>query len=418
MNNENIIILLIILVLLSGFFSASETAFSALNKIRLKYLANNGDKKAASTLQLAEDYNSLLNTVLVGNNIVNIVSATLATILFVAYFEESGALISSIVMTLIVLIFGEIVPKTLSKTRPEKFAIGVTPFIKFFIFILSPLTFIFNGISNLIKTIIKEDESDEFRSEEFITMVEEAQEDGELKEDEADLITNAIEFNDQDVGKVLTPRVDVVCAEITDSLEKMDKMFRESGFSRIPIYEDSLDNILGVLHEKDFYYLYYKEGKTNIKQILSKPVYTSEHVKISALLKQLQKTKSHMAVVVDEYGGTAGIITMEDILEEIVGEIYDEHDEVVEYFKKIDDNTYIVNCDADIEDMLEYFDITMDEEYDFNTVSGWVIHNMDKIPSKGESFTFKNLLVTITDANEKTVNEIKIDIINGEEDKR
>jgi len=411
MSNTTTIIILILLVFLSAFFSATETAFSSVNKIRLKYLANNGNKRALKTLNLAEDFNPLLNTVLVGNNIVNILSASIATIIFVNYFKNNGVAISTVVMTVVVLIFGEITPKTLAKSQPEKFAIAVTPLISFFMFILKPLTVIFNGISDVISSIFKTEDSDEFRSEEFVTMVEEAQEDGDMDEDEADLITNAIEFNDQEVGKVFTPRVDVTSADINESLENIDKMFRESGYSRIPIYEESIDNIIGVLHEKDFYYLFYKEGKTNIKQILQKPIYTSEHVKISALLKQLQTSKSHMAVVLDEYGGTAGIITMEDVLEEIVGEIYDEHDEVIEFFKKIDDKTYIVNCDADIEDMFEYFDITSDEEYDFNTVSGFVIHNLDRIPLKGDNFTYKNLFVTVTNADEKSVNEVKITII-------
>ncbi|MBR2577882.1 MAG: HlyC/CorC family transporter [Erysipelotrichaceae bacterium] len=416
MNSSTIIIVLIVLVFLSAFFSASETAFSSLNRIRLKYLANNGNKKAQKTLDMAEDFSSILSTILIGNNIVNILSASLATILFVSLFKENGVAISTVVMTIVVLIFGEITPKTLAKAQPEKFAIAVTGVMSLLTVLLKPLVFIFNGIGSLVSALFKTEDSDEFRSEEFITMVEEAQEEGDMDEDEADLITNAIEFNDQDVGKVFTPRVDVIAAEIIDPLDEIDKLFRESGYSRLPIYEDSLDNIIGVLHEKDFYYLYYKEGKTNIRQILQKPVYTSEHVKISALLKQLQYTKSHMAVVLDEYGGTAGIITMEDVLEEIVGEIYDEHDEVVEYFTKLDDTHYKVDCDADIEDMFEYFGITMDDEYDFNTVSGWVIHMMDKIPVKGETFRYRNLNVEVSDADEKTVNEIKVEVLEEEEE--
>lgn len=414
MNNTTIIVLLVILVFLSAFFSASETAFSSLNKIRLKYLANNGNKKALKTLEMAEDFNEVLSVVLVGNNVVNILSASLATYLFVSLFKENGVAYSTIIMTIVVLIFGEVAPKTMAKAQPENYAMAVYGVIRFLSFIFKPITLIINGIANLCAKIFKSEDSEEFRSEEFITMVEEAQEEGDMDEDEADLITNAIEFNDQDVGKVFTPRVDVIAIEIGDPLDKIDKLFRESGYSRLPVYEDSLDNIIGVLHEKDFYYLY-QNNKKNIRPVLGKPVYTSEHVKISALLKQLQQAKSHMAVVLDEYGGTAGIITMEDVLEEIVGEIYDEHDEVVEYFKKVDDKTYLVNCDADIEDMFEYFDINVTEEYDFNTVSGWVIHMMDKIPNIGESFEYKNFKVTISDSDEKTINEIKIEIINLDE---
>lgn len=371
-------------------------------------MANNGDKKAEKTLKVAEDYNSLLSTVLVGNNIVNIATSSLATLLFVSILKKNGALVSTAVTTVVILIFGEITPKSLAKAHAEKIAMFFTPFLSFLIIIFKPLTFLLNSLADFVTSVFKEDVDDEFRSEEFITMVEEAQEDGNMNEDEADLITNAIEFNDQEVGKVFTPRVDVVSNSIYDSLEEIDKNFRESGFSRIPIYNGSIDNIIGILHEKDFYYHYYKNSKTSIKQIITKPVFTTEHLKISALLKQLQISKSHMAVVLDEYGGTAGIITMEDVLEEIVGEIYDEHDEVIEYFKKIAENTYLVNCDADIEDMFEYFDITFDEEYEFNTVAGWVIYSLDRIPSINDTFSYKNLDVTVVDADEKTVNEIKI----------
>ncbi len=410
------IIVLIILTILSGCFSATETAFSSANRIRLKNMANNGDQRAAQTLELTEKFNKLLSTVLVGNNIVNIASSSIATVLFVKLFQDNGAVLSSVVMTVIILIFGEITPKTLAKAQPEKFAMFFTPFISFLMVVFTPLTFIFNGLGNLVSKLCKIEDSEDFKSEEFITMVEEAQEGGGMDEDEADLITNAIEFNDQEVGKVYTPRVDVVACDINDSLDELDKSFRESGFSRLPIYDGTIDNIIGVLHEKDFYYMYYRESKTEVKQILSKTVYTTEHLKISALLKQLQNNKSHMAVVIDEYGGTAGIITMEDVLEEIVGEIYDEHDEVIEYFKKLDDGTYLVNCDADIEDMFEYFGVTPKEEYEFNTVSGFVIYMLDKIPQVGDSFTYLNLEVTVSDGDEKTVNEVKVRIIEEEKE--
>ncbi len=410
------IIVLIILIILSGCFSATETAFSSANRIRLKNMANNGDQRAAQTLELTEKFNKLLSTVLVGNNIVNIASSSIATVLFVKLFQDNGAVLSSVVMTVIILIFGEITPKTLAKAQPEKIAMFFTPFISFLMVIFTPLTFIFNGLGNLVSKLCKIEDSEDFKSEEFITMVEEAQEGGGMDEDEADLITNAIEFNDQEVGKVYTPRVDVVACDINDTLDELDKSFRESGFSRLPIYDGTIDNIIGVLHEKDFYYMYYRESKTEVKQILSKTVYTTEHLKISALLKQLQNNKSHMAVVIDEYGGTAGIITMEDVLEEIVGEIYDEHDEVIEYFKKLDDGTYLVNCDADIEDMFEYFGVTPKEEYEFNTVSGFVIYMLDKIPQVGDSFTYLNLEVTVSDGDEKTVNEVKVRIIEEEKE--
>ena len=240
-------------------------------------------------------------------------------------------------------------------------------------------------------------------------MVEEANEEGDIEDHEADLITNALEFNDLDVGEILTPRIDVIAVDLNeDSIEEIELKYRDSGYSRLPVYENNIDNIIGVLIEKDFYYHLLYEKSTNIKEILKEVIFTSPQVKISSLLKQFQTNKTHMAVVVDEYGGTQGIITMEDILEELVGEIYDEHDEVIEYYKKIDDNTYLVKADVDYEDMFEHFGIEVDEDYEFNTTSAWVIDMLDKIPVKGDSFDYKNMHIEVTDADSKKVNQIKI----------
>jgi CBS domain containing-hemolysin-like protein len=250
-------------------------------------------------------------------------------------------------------------------------------------------------------------------------MVEEANEDGDIEDHEADLITNALEFNDLDVGEILTPRIDVISVDADDyTIEEIELKYRDSGFSRLPVYEDSIDNIIGVLIEKDFYYHLFYEKSTDIREILKDVIFTSPQVKISSLLKQFQTSKTHMAVVVDEYGGTQGIITMEDILEELVGEIYDEHDEVIEYYKKLDDNVYLVKADVDYEDMFEHFGIDFDEEYEFNTTSAWVIDMLDKIPVKGDSFDFRNMHIEVTDADSKKVNVIKITFNkNGEETK-
>lgn len=408
MSNNSILITLVLLVLCYSFFSASETAFSSLNKIKLKALANAGNKRAESTYELTEKFSKLLTTILIGNTIVNVVAASLATVLFVNLFGGNGVAISSVVMTLVIMIIGEILPKNIAKHIPEKFAMSVTPILKLLMFIFSPLTFIFEYFEKIISNIFKSN-SDTYSTDEFITMVEEANEEGDIEDHEADLITNALEFNDLDVGEILTPRIDVVAIDVDeDSNKDIEKMYRDSGYSRLPVYKDNLDNIIGVLHEKDFYYhLLYKKN-LDVKDILQDVMYTSAQVKISSLLKQFQTSKSHMAVVVDEYGGTEGIITMEDILEELVGEIYDEHDEVIEYYKKIDDNTYLVKADVDIDDMFEHFGIDNQEEYEYNTATGWVIENLDKIPTIGDSFDYKNMHVEVTDADSKTVNEIKI----------
>lgn len=420
MNDNTILTVLVVLVLLSAFFSATETAFSSLNKIKLKNLVNNGDKRALKTYNLAEDYSSLISTILIGNNIVNIMSSSLATLLFVKWFgDDLGVTYSTIVMTLIVLTFGEITPKSIAKEIPEQFAMAVTPVVSVLVIVLKPVNFIFDCLRKLLSLLIKVKNDDEgYSSDEFITIVEEAHNDGEMDEHEADLITNAIEFNDLEVKDVLVPRVDVAAIEDTATLDEIEKMFRETGYSRLPVYRETIDNIIGILHEKDFYYIYYTKAKTQISQIIKDVLYTSPQIRVSALLRQLQSSKIHLAVVIDEYGGTAGIITMEDILEELVGEIYDEHDEVEEFYTKVDDSTYLVKGDLDIDDMFEYFNIVMKEEYDFVTTSGWVIHNCDCIPTIGTQFDFENLHITVTDADKKMVKEIKVEVkeIQEEED--
>ena len=415
MNNNQILISLIILVLLYSFFSASETAFSSLNKIKLKALANTGNKRAENTYNLTEQFSRLLTTILIGNTIVNVVAASLATVLFVNIFGGNGVAISSVVMTLIIMVIGEIIPKNIAKHVPEKFAMAVTPILRLLVFIFTPLTFIFNYLEKLISKMFDFD-SDTYSTDEFITMVEEANEEGDIEDHEADLITNALEFNDLDVGEILTPRIDMVAIDINeDTPESIELKYRDSGFSRLPVYEDSIDNIIGVLIEKDFYYHLLYEKNSNIKMMLKEVIYTSAQVKISSLLKQFQTSKSHLAIVVDEYGGTQGLITMEDILEELVGEIYDEHDEVIEYYKKISDNEYLVKGNLDVYDLFEHFAIDTDEEFEFNTTSAWVIDVLDKIPSVGENFDYKNMHIEVTDADSKKVNEIKITFIHEDE---
>ena len=396
MNNSDLLIIISILILCYSFFSASETSFSSLNKIKIKALANAGNKRAEKTYELTENFSKLLTTILIGNTIVNVVSASLATVLFTNLFGAQGVTVSSIVMTLMIMIIGEIVPKNIAKFIPEKFAMASTPILSFLVWIFTPLTFVFKFLEDLIAKFFG-DRSETYSTDEFITMVEEANEDGDIEDHEADLITNALEFNDLDVGEILTPRIDVIAIDIDDyTIEEIELKYRDSGFSRLPVYKETIDNIIGVLIEKDFYYHLFYEKSVDIKSILKEVIYTSPQVKISSLLKQFQTSKNHMAIVVDEYGGTEGIITMEDILEELVGEIYDEHDEVIEYYKKIDDNTYLVKADVDYDDMFEHFGIEVDEEYEFNTTSAWVIE--------------------VTDADSKKVNEIKVTIRKEEKE--
>ena len=415
-SNSTLILFMVILILLSGMFSAIETAYSSASRIRLKAMDN---EAANAVLEILEDFDRFISTVLIGNNIVNIMSATIGTILFTRlYGEDNGALISTIVLTILVLLFGEIAPKTIAKQNPESFAVHTVGIVRFCQILLYPLTKLFGGWQWLVSKVVRVEESDSDISEELITMVDEAEKEGDLEAHESDLISAAIEFNDLDVKDVLTPRVNVLAINITMSIEEVEKQFRLNSFSRLPVYENSVDNIVGVIHEKDFYSMLYADKERRYLRRIIKPViYTSENVKISTLLKQLQKAKLHLAVVLDEYGGTAGIITMEDIIEELVGEIYDEHDTVKEYYEQINDHTFLVKCTAEIDDMMERFGVEYDEdEYDFITVSGWVIHELDRIPQVGDSFDYKNLHVTVTRADQRRVHEIQVEIRESEEE--
>lgn len=408
------VVVLIILILLSGMFSAAETAFSCASKVRLKSMANDHNRKAEKVLGILDQYDRFLTTVLIGNNIVNIMATTIAAVLFTRlYGETKGPTISTVVLTLTVLMFGEIAPKTLAKKHPEKFAMRFLGFVEFNQVILTPLNLLFQGWQWLVSRIFQSPEDESDISDELITMVDEAEKEGDLEQHESDLISAAIEFNDLEVKDVLTPRVELVAVEIGTPLEEVEKTFRLNSYSRLPVYERSIDNIVGVIHEKDFYSMMYNQKDKGFLKHIIKPVfYTTENVKISTLLKQLQGAKLHLAVVLDEYGGTAGIITMEDIIEELVGEIWDEHDVVKTYYKKVNDNTWLVQCDADIDDMLERFHVEPDDDdYDFITVSGWIIHEMEHIPNAGETMDFRNLHITITKADRRKVQEIRVEIL-------
>ncbi len=413
------IIAIVILTLFSALFSATETAYSSSSKIRLKNMANDGNTKANSVLVILDDFDKFLTSVLIGNNIVNIASATISTLLFSLILKGGkGPTVSTIVITVITLLFGEIAPKSLAKQAPEKFACATVGVVNFFEFVFTPLTIVLKGWTWLVNHFahIEQDEGD--ISDELITMVDEAEKDGNLEEHESDLISAAIEFNDLDVKDVLTPRVDIVAVNIASSHEQIEKAFRFNSFSRLPVYENTVDNIVGVIHEKDFYELMYHNNKGPIRRIIKPVIYTSPNTQISTCMKQLQAAKLHMAVVLDEYGGTEGIITLEDIIEELVGEIWDEHDVVEDFYTKVDDYTWMVKGDAEIDDLIDRFGVEEeDEEFDFITVSGWAIAELHHIPKVNEEFDYKNLHVTITKADQRKVLEVKVEIQKEEEDK-
>ena len=392
-----IIVGIIICVMFSAFFSASETAFTTLNRIRLKTEAEAGDSRAALVLSIAENYDKMLSTILIGNNIVNIASASLATIVFTHVLGDAGVSVSTAVMTVIVLIFGEISPKNLAKEHPEAFARFSAPFLRLLITILTPINFIFSQWKKLLNKIFKKKSDNRMTQEELKTIVDEAQSEGGIDEEKGELIRSAIEFDDLTADDILTPRVDIVGIDEECPFQEISDIFLKNTYSRLPVYSDSIDNIIGIVHEKD-YFSAQKSGISDIKQVMKKVLYISRTVKISDLLRTLQKTKSHMAIVVDEFGGTEGLVTMEDIIEELVGDIWDEHDVVIDYFNQIDDHTYVINCSADLHDLFEDFDLGDSDEFESASVGGWAMELLGKIPSVGDTFDFKGWHITVTKA--------------------
>ena len=296
------LVALVALVAMSGYFSATETAFTSLNRIRLKNKADNGDRRAARTLELAEDYDRLLSSILIGNNIVNNVATTIGAVLFIRLLDDvRGPTVSAIVLTVVILIFGEVSPKSLAKESPEAWAMLSAPLLRAFVAVLTPANFLFTQWKRLLSLIIHKREEDGITEEELVTMVDQAENEGGLDEHESELIRNAIEFHDLEVSEILTPRVDIVAAEENSTMEEVGSLFAESGYSRLPIYQDSIDNIVGVIHEKDFYAARYR-GETMISALKAPVLYTTGNTKISELMRILQRNKAHMAVVVDEYG--------------------------------------------------------------------------------------------------------------------
>ncbi len=410
-----IIVILIILVALSAWCSSTETAYSSVNKVRLKNKADDGNVHAQKALELLEQYDKVLSCILIGNNIVNLTAATLGTVLFTKLFGPVyGPAASTIVLTVVVLIFGEITPKTLANDQAEKFCMRAAPALRVCLVLLSPLQWFFGLFQKAAIKLFHSSEDEGITEEELITMVEEAENEGGLEHHESELIRAAIEFNDMEVEEILTPRVDIVAAPDTITMEEFAVLFAENGYSRIPVYHASIDNIIGLVHEKDFFSARY-HNHTDVMSLVSKVFYTTGSAKISDLLRLLQLRKAHMAVVVDEYGGTMGIVTMEDILEELVGEIWDEHDEVIEEFKPQEDGSYLISCSASLDDLFDRFSLRA-VDIDSASISGWVLEELGRVPVEGDHFVYESLDVTVTKVDHRRILEIRVAVIPPDEE--
>ena len=423
-DNIGLFIAMLICLICSGFFSATETAFTSFNKIRMKNNAQDGNKRASLVIKLEEKYEKLLTGILIGNNIVNIALSSIATLYFIALFEgvqldnanSIGSTVSTAVVTVAVLIFGEISPKVIARQNPDKVAMGFAPVINAIMIVLTPLTFVFGAWSNLMVKLFHSKEQNTMTEEELITIVDEAEEGGALESEEGDLIRSAIEFSDVSAGDILTPRVDICAIPKDATVEEIAKTFIENSFSRLPVYGEDIDDIVGILHEKDFFIAYHNNNKT-VSKYIQKPVHVSEHIKITDLLQTLKTKKCHMAIVVDEFGGTMGIVTMEDIIEELIGDVFDEHDEIIEEYTQLEDGSYHVLSTANLSDFFEKFEIEVrDDENLPQTVNGWVMLMLESLPDVGATFVYENLHIEVTRISEKRVEEVHVTILEPSEE--
>ena len=402
------LIVIAILVVFSGYFSATETAFTSLNRIKIKNMTPS--RRTRLVLKLDDQYDKVLSTILIGNNIVNIAMTAIATVFFVKLYGSIGATWSTIIMTIIVLIFGEISPKSIAKEAPERFALFAAPLLRVFIVILMPLNFFFTHWKNLLTKIFRIEANKGISDAELLTIVEEAETDGFIDEDRSELIQNAIVFSDLEAGDILTPRVDIVAVSSETSKKEIAELFRSTGFSRVPVYEEGLDNVIGVLNQKDFHN-YLNGTDEPILSYVKPAAFAPGTMKISQLLKKMQEIKTHIAIIVDEYGGTEGLLTMEDIIEELVGEIYDEPDAVdIQDFLKLQDGSWNVLCTAQIHEFFET--LHLDEDMDVTTVNGWVLEQLGAIPKAGDRFTYvcgdTELNVRVLRADSKKAIEINV----------
>ena len=415
MNSNTIsLIIIAICVAMSAYFSATETAFSALNHIRIKNMAEKGNSKAALVLKLSANYNNLLSTILIGNNIVNIAMTSLTTVLFVRWMGgDQGASVATLVTTVVVLIFGEVSPKSIAKESPEAVAMFSAPLLRILIFLLTPFNFLFAQWKKLLSKIIKSSEDRGITDEELLTIVEEAQQEGGIDEQESNLIRRAIEFMDLETVDIYTPRVDIVAIPSDATKQEIADLFLETGYSRLPVYDEDIDHIIGVVNQKDFHN-YIFNTKQALNSIIRPVLFITPNMKIGTLLKNLQAGKSHIAIILDEFGGTEGLVTMEDIVEELVGEIWDEHDEVIQEIQPVSQDEYLVLGSTNVDKLFEKLGI--EKEFEVITVSGWVMEYMECLPKENDSFISDGLEVTVLKMNDRRIEQVRVKKISPSSD--
>ncbi len=416
------VILIVILIALSAFFSASETALSSANKIRLKSMADNGSRGAERALKVVKKYDKTITTILIGNNIVNIACSSIATLLTINLMNNIspmsgdlyGSLVSTIVTTVVVLIFGEVLPKSIAKDNAESFSIIAAVPISFLMIIFTPFSALFILLKKGVAKMMHQKETVSMTEEELKVIIDEIEDEGVLETQESNLVRSALEFDEITVDEIITPRVRLVAVEISDSIAEVREKFLSEEYSRMPVYEKTLDNIIGIITEKDFFKAYEKSGEElTIRSILQETIYLPHLLKISEVLKTMQKQKCHISVVLDQHGGTLGIVTMEDILEELVGEIWDESDEVKAPVTPVSDSVYEIYGDVSLNSLRRYFnsrDVELDITSEAHTVAGWVLELFGSIPKSGDAHESENFVVTVLEAENLRIGKVRLEI--------
>jgi CBS domain containing-hemolysin-like protein len=403
------VLLLFVLLFLSAFFSSAETAFSSVNKIRLQYYADEGRRGAKKAFIISKNFDEALSTILVGNNLVNIAAATISSQLAIGLFGPNmGVFISTFVVTILVLIFGEILPKSLAKEYAESYSLKISGILSLLIKLFHPITWMFIQLRKAVSALINNKEVHPSMTEEEIkVMIEISEEEGVIEKHEKELVHRSLEFNDIIVAEILRPRTDIIAVNQNSTIEEIKEVFFREQYSRIPVYDGNIDNITGILSEKDFLKLLIQENESKLQELFRYPLFVVESMKVSTLLPQLQKQKTHMAIVIDEYGGTAGLITLEDILEEIVGEIWDEHDEKIKLLNQVDSKTYVISADYPLDEFARFTNVELPDST-YHTLGGWLTEQFQRIPHKGEQLTYEHVTLQIEEADEKRLRQIKI----------
>ncbi|MBD8067748.1 hemolysin family protein [Bacillus sp. PS06] len=403
--------LLVFLIFLSAFFSATETAFSSVNRIRLKNYSDENRRGSKKALYITENFDKALSTILVGNNIVNIAAASIsAKVAGDLVPGNTGLVISTFVMTILILVFGEILPKSFAKENAEAFSLNISGILFFLMKVLAPVTYLFVLLKVAASKLIKQkDDSPSVTEEELKVMIDLSEEEGVIDNQEKELVHRSLDFNDILVGEILTPRIDMVAVEVSQSIDEIRDMFLEERYSRVPVYEDNIDNIIGVLSEREFLSNLVQNKEISIRDLIRDPFFVVRSMKISTLLPELQKAKTHMAIVIDEFGGTSGLITLEDILEEIVGEIWDEHDEKVKNINQIDESTYEFNAELSLDDFVKLVDIN-EPDTSYYTLGGWISESLERIPKVGEHFAYENVEITVLEVENRRIRKVGVKI--------